>query len=1215
MLKFSFLFFIKKVEIVFSCDKIFNMEDIKDNITKENFVHLHLHTEYSLLDGAARISKVVKRAKELNMPAIAMTDHGNMFGAISFFDECEKNGVKAIFGCEFYVCNDLTNKNDRGYAHLILLVKNEIGYKNISKLNTIAFTQGYYYKPRIDYKTLKQYSEGLICLSACIAGDIPQLLLKGFDDEALKLGNELKNMFDEGDFYIEVQDHFLLDEKQVLPKLYEIAKKLGVKTVATNDVHYINKDDAEMQDVLMCVQMQKTIDDPNRLKFDTNEFYFKSYEEMRQLFDKESLLTTLEIADKCNYKFEYGHYMYPKYIPEDGSTPIEFMHKLIDKGLKEKYPNPSKEVLDRIEYELGVISKLGYIEYYLIVWDYINAARNMGISVGPGRGSGAGSIVAYLIGITNIDPIKYGLFFERFLNPERVSAPDFDVDFEDSRREEVIDYVKTKYGEDHVCRIITFGTMAAKNAIKDVGRVLQVPYSETDKITKAIPNTITRPNILEKAFGFYKAKEGDKDNGVDYSVPELVEIYKNNASLKRVIDLAIKLEDMPRQTGIHACGVIIGGDALDKVIPLSKNGEDIASQYTGGQLEHIGLLKMDFLGLRNLSDIELCKKYVKQNYNKDIDFSKCNYDDPKVFELIASGNTKAIFQLESEGFQKFCKELKPTCLEDIVACVSLYRPGPMDDIPTFVHNKHNPQDITYLDPRLQQVLEPTYGCIVYQEQVMKIVQVLAGYTLARADSVRKMMGKKQIKAIQKEREVFVHGCEATEKQSGVDGALKMGVPEKVANDLWDKMEKFGSYAFNKSHAAAYSYVTYQTAYLKCYYEAEFLTAVLNNRITNIDEIKNYVAYAKSEGIEILPPDVNLSESMFSVKDNKIRFGLSALKNVGIAIIENLIEERKTNGNFLDINDFIERMNKYGINKRFLESLILSGAFDCFNKTRTQLRAVYEEIMERVSHDKKAQSSGQFCMFGTLLKQETKLSKVNYPNLPEYTNTEKLKFEKEVAGVYLSGHPLDKYLYKFNDFNFNSTYFQTNQDEIVNEFEQDEMTYDVKDGQKVNFGGIITEIKKLYTKRDNKEMAFLKVEDVYGNIDVMIFPKIFEKLKSKIEIDRMGTFTGKVSIRVGEKPSIVLDDIRFWDEEKDRVEQIEEKQKQRTLYLKFDTTNDNLKEKILDILASHLGTDNVVIVCSKTNQSFKGTCSVNFNNLLEYELLAYIPENFIKLIEK
>ena len=1185
---------------------------------ENNFVHLHLHTEFSLLDGAAKIDRVVHKAKELGMPAIAMTDHGNMYGAISFYDKCVEEGIKPIFGCEFYIVDDIYNKSARTYAHLILLVKNEIGYKNISKLNSIAFLDGYYYKPRIDYHLLEKYSEGLICLSACIVGDIPNYFLKGMDDEAYKLAERLKNMFAPGDFYIELMDHNLPQEKAVLPKLIKLAKDLDIKTVATNDVHYVEKEDWEAQDILLCVQMQANIDDPNRLRFDTQEFYFKTYEEMKQLFDEESLKTTLEIADKCNYHFEYGHYMYPKYEPDDGSTPIEYIKKLIAEGMKTKYPNPTKEVLDRVDYELGVINQLGYIEYYLIVWDYINAARKMGIMVGPGRGSGAGSIVAYLIGITDIDPIKYGLFFERFLNPERVSAPDFDVDFEASRREEVVDYVKRKYGDDHICRIVIFGSMAAKNAIKDVGRVLQVPYSETDKITKAIPSSITRPNILEKAFGFYKAKPTDKDYGVDYAVPELVDIYNSSPELKKVIDLAIKLEDMPRQTGIHACGIIIGGQALDKVIPLAKNGDQITSQYVGAQLEHIGLLKMDFLGLINLTDIVYCTQYVKENYGVDIDFKKCTYDDPKVFEMISSGNTKAIFQLESTGFQKFMKDLQPNCLEDIVAGVSLYRPGPMDDIPTFVHNKHNPQDITYVDPRLEQVLDYTYGCIVYQEQVMKIVQVLAGYTLARADSVRKMMGKKKIKDIQKERQVFIHGCEATEKQSGVMGALKMGVSEDVANALWDKMEKFGSYAFNKSHAAAYSYVTYQTAYLKTYYEPEFLTAVLNNRITKIDEIKNYAAYAKSEGIEVLPPDVNYSNTMFTVKDRKIRFGLSALKNVGIGIIENLVKEREENGFFKDINDFITRMNKYGINKRLIESLILSGAMDCFGKKRSQLMRVYEDVMERAQVDRKGQQAGQFSFFDTILKDDKNAFVVNYPDIPEYTDTEKLKLEKQVAGVYLSGHPLDKYINKFDNFNFNSSMLKQNEknDDMVDEDEEfSDVSNDIglADGTKVSFGGIITDIKKLYTKRDNKEMAFVKVEDIYGTIEIMLFPKVYEKLKQKLVVDRMGTFTGKISIREGENPSVLLDDIVFWDEETNETKSQQVEKKVKTLYLRYDTTNENLQKAIMSTLCDHRGVSPVIVKCAKTNKAYKLPVTITYNNLLEYELLVNIPEDSIKYL--
>lgn len=1199
----------------------------------KNFVHLHLHTEYSLLDGACRIKKVVKRAKELGMPALAMTDHGNMFGAIKFFDACvdldkkyfEEKGVpivKPIFGCEFYLCSNLENKESREYAHLILLVKNEVGYKNISMLNTIAYEKGFYYKPRIDYDTLEKYSEGLICLSGCLAGDIPQLLLKGFEEEAYKLGLRLKNMFADGDFYIELQNHFLQDEIVNLPKLKELAKKLGVKTVATNDAHYINKEDAELQDVLMCVAMKKFVDDPNRLKFGTDEFYFKTYDEMAELFSEEELATTLEIAEKCNYQFVYGKYLYPKYIPENGMTPYDFIRSLIDNGLKTKYPNPTKEVLDRIEYELGVINKLGYVEYYLIVWDYINAARNMGITVGPGRGSGVGSIVAYLIGITSVDPIKYGLIFERFLNPERVSAPDFDIDFQDNRREEVVDYVKRKYGEDHVCRIITFGTMAAKNAIKDVGRVLQVPYSETDKITKLI-NVKTDAPVIEKVFGFYHPKEDAKDYGVDYAIPELVEIYNNDPRLKKVIDIAMKIEGMPRQTGTHACGVIIGGLPLEEVIPLSKNGDDIASQYEGQQLEHIGLLKMDFLGLANATDISNCIETVKDLYGTEIDFSKNTYDDPKVFDLISSGNTLGMFQMESGGFQKFLKELKPNCLEDIIAAVAMYRPGPMDSIPQFVHNKYNPQDVTYVDQRLAPILDTTYGCIVYQEQVMKIVQALAGYTLSRADSVRKMMGKKKVKDIQAERQVFLHGVESTAKQSGCLGAIKMGVPEDVANDLWDKMEKFGRYAFNKSHAAAYAYVAYQTAYLKCYYEPEFLTAVLNDRITKTDDLKRYAAYAKSEGIPVLPPDINLSENLFSTKDKKIRFGLSALKNVGFNIIESIIEERKTNGYFVDIQDFIKRCYKFGLNKRVLESLIYSGAFDCFKVKRSQMIRVYQNLLDQNSTISKREATGQMSFFDTMLKDDEVLNKVDYPDIEEFDEQSKLKFEKEIVGIYISGHPLDKYLNLFNEFNFNSSYLSnSSEDEMDNEFEDEELNElnsqenMIEDGSNVVFGGIISEIKKTYTRKDNKEMAILTIEDLFGTIDVMAFPKIYAKVKDQLEIDKIVKIVGKVNKRDGENTVIILEKIEPIEGETNSETNSEintlqkpvEKIVEKKLYLRFDCTNNELQNEVLKILSNYIGNTKVIIRCNKTNNLYQIPTCVNVSNALLFELYEQIGEN-------
>ena len=1172
-----------------------------------NFVHLHVHTEYSLLDGAARIKKLAKVCKEYGMPAVAITDHGNMYGAVAFFDACEDNGIKAIFGCEFYSCDDLTVKQGKTKLnHLVLLAKDEVGYHNLCHLNTIAFEDGYYYKPRIDHKALEKHSEGLVCLSACLAGEIPQLIMQRRFDEAEEQILWFKNLFGD-DYYLELQNHGLEEQIMVNEKLREFAKKHNIKTVATNDVHYIYREDAEMQDVLMCVQMQKTLDDPDRMKFSNDEFYFKTEEEMVKAFpnDPEALATTMEIADKCNFKLTYGKYMYPKYKPITGQEPKDYFRDLIEAGLKKKYKEETKEIRDRIEYEIETISRLGYVEYYLIVWDYINAARERGISVGPGRGSGVGSIVAYLMGITDVDPIRYGLFFERFLNPERVSAPDFDIDFEDSRRGEVFEYVKEKYGVEKICKIITFGTMAAKNAIKDVARVLRVPYAEVDKVTKAIPNSVKRPNIIAKCFGIDR-----KPDAPDESIPELLEMYNNNPDIKKVVDIAYKLEDSPRQTGIHACGVIIGGDILNKHIPLAKNGDIITSQYVGGELEHLGLLKMDFLGLRNLSDIKQAIDMIKQNHGVDVKFDELGTDDPEVFKLISTGNTKAIFQIESTGFQKFMRELQPTCLEDIIAGVSLYRPGPMDSIPTFVHNKHCPQDITYISPIMEPILSVTYGCIVYQEQVMKIVQELAGYTLGRADSVRKMMGKKKLKDLQAEREVFINGCEPVNGKPGVDGVVKRGIDPVVANKLWDEMEKFGSYAFNKSHAAAYAHVTYQTAWLKTYYEPEFLTAVLNNRILISDEIKNYVTYAKEEKIEILPPDINKSQTMFSCnKDGSIRFGLAALKGVGINVIDVIIEERNKNGEFKNIVDFVNRFDSVVLNKRIMESLILSGAFDCFKVKRSQLMQVYSTLLERSNSDRKTRASGQFSLFDDILKTDV-VNDITYPNIPEFDEQTKLKLEKEVVGVYISGHPLSNYTHKFSEYNLTGDMLEVAEAETeeVEESDEEETAYEgLTDGMEVTCGGIVVDIKKLLSKRDKKEMAFAKVEDLYGVIELMLFPQAYAKLKDKLLYDSLVTIHGKLSIRSGEKPVVMVDNITPWDLKTNTEEEV----KIQTLYLKYDVSNIAIHDDVYKTLLNYPGTSPVIVV-DLNNKPFKLNLKVSPTSFLINELHAYLPDEFIKL---
>lgn len=1198
----------------------------------KEFVHLHLHTEYSILDGMANINSVVKKAVSLGMPAIAMTDHGNMYGAVQFNDACKNAGIKPIFGCEFYVCDDYTQKqklktdDNDGYKdrrHLVLLAKDETGYKTLAKLNAIAFRDGFYYKPRIDLNLLKENHEGLICLSACVGGDIPQAILRHDNDAAEKLVVFFKEVFGD-DFYLEIQNHGLEEEAYVNAGIRALAKKYNVKKVVTNDVHYIDKEDADTHDVLMCVQTGVKIDTPNRMKMPCNEFYLKTYDELASLFpnDLEALDTTLEIANKCNFSFTYGQYKFPRYVPETGETPMEYIRNLIDDGIKRKYGEETPEIRERVEMELGVIGKQGFIEYYLIVWDYINAARKMGISVGPGRGSGAGSIVAYLIDITDIDPLKYGLYFERFLNSERVSAPDFDVDFEDSRRQEVIEYVKRKYGENTVAKIVTFGTMAAKNAIKDVARALNVSYTDADRVTKAIPNKVVkggrtleikRPNIIAKVFGTYKPSKKELDDGItDYSVPELLEMYNENPEIKRVVDIASILEDSPRQSSTHACGVIIGHDILDKHMPLSRNGEDITTQYTGVELEHLGFLKMDFLGLRNLSDIKLAIEYVKENYGVDVVFDRNGYDDQKVYELISSGNTTAIFQIESNGFKDFLSRLKPNCLEDIVAAVSLYRPGPMDSIGKFIDFKHNPSKIKYAHPLLEPILKQTYGCIVYQEQVMKIVQDLAGYTLGQADNVRRMMGKKKVAEMEKEEATFIHGKPESVDSSGkvnraIDGCLKRGVPEDVAKQIWNEMKDFAKYAFNKSHAAAYSLVTYQTAYLKCYYKPEFLTSVLNNRITNIEEITNYVSYAKEEKVPVLPPDINESKTYFSVKDGVIRFGLAAVKGVGVSVIDEIIQEREKNGKFTSFEDFAVRCVKH-VNKRLVENLIYAGAFDCFGIYRSRLIGVYEDVLDRAQSIVRDRDSDQLSIFGIL--EEPEKIDVKYPNVQEYAQKEKLIYEKNVLGVYVSGHPLEEYKDKLKKYSFSTLLLLSKEED-----EDGNVTYtDVSDGMQVTMFGILTGVKKVATK-SGQFMSVLSVEDLYGGIECVMFPKVHEKYRNKIEKDNIVELKGKLQLRDGREPSIMVEEITpLFEQTETKVEEpVHVKKECLGLNISNNVNISDIEEELIEILSAYPGDIDVYIKSSMGK--FKAGLQVRKCNGLISELLSILSQEDIVFFEK
>ena len=1189
----------------------------------ESFVHLHVHTEYSLLDGIARIKKLVKTCQEYGMPAVAITDHGNMYGSVALYDACKGTGVKPIFGCEFYVVDDLTVKSGKSRnAHLVLLAKNREGYLNLCKLNTIAFRDGFYYKPRIDYKALEQHKEGVICLSACLAGDVASLILERRYDEAEKLILWFKEQFGE-DFYLELQNHGLPEQIEVNQKIREYSKKFGIKTVITNDVHYIYKEDSLTQDVLMCVQMGKTIDDPNRLKFSTDEFYVKTYDELAKMFpeDLDALKTTIEIADKCNYSFEEDHidqnkYMFPPFVPPDGKSCEDYLKELVDAGIKRRYGGFTDKIRERVDREMNVIIKQGFAQYFLTVCDYITAAKKMGVPVGPGRGSGAGSVVAYAIGITNIDPFRFDLLFERFLHNERVTAPDFDVDFADDRRGDVIEYVKDKYGRDKVVKIVTFGTMAAKNAIKDVGRVLGVPYSELDKVTKLIPNISAKHNdVIMKAFGFYHPKEGDKDFGTNYAVPELVEFYNTNKDIKKVIDIAIKIEGAPRQCSTHACGVVIACDSLEKFMPLSRNGEDLTTQYSMTDIERLGHLKMDFLGLRNLNDIKKALQYVKENHGVDIDFEHSNYDDQNVYKLLTTGNTKAIFQVESGGFQKFLKELRPTCIEDIIAGVSLYRPGPMDSIPRYVRNKHNPECVTYDHPILEPILNVTYGCIVYQEQVMRIVQDMAGYTLGQADMVRRMMGKKKLEAMQKEKAVFLYGKPAENGKPAIDGALKRGVDEEVASKIWSEMESFASYAFNKSHAAAYALITYQTAYLKTYYEPEFLTSVLNNRITNAEEIKNYINHAKEEKINVLPPDVNKSVTYFSVKNGEIRFGLAALKGVGEATCDQIVEERETNGEYKDLGDFLCRTFQFGINKRVVEAMIYSGAFDCFGVPRSQLSSVYELAMKQVAETKKRAALGQISFFG-----DDEVVDVQYPDIPEFDNFFKLKKEREFIGIYISGHPLDNHREMFKSFDFTSAMISSVSDEdsvqVDEEGDQNmEIVHQIEDGTKVRTGGIITEVHKRFTKADNKPLAILDVDDLDGNFSVMVFNKIYEQIKNELEPDKIIVVTGRFSQREGDNPIIIAEKITFIDNkqgetaEEPKVKEVVQTGDER-LFLKYDIENESLTSEIMGVLNASQGA--VPVFVQSGRQMFALNARVNPTKSMMAELVSLLGESCIKL---
>lgn len=1180
-----------------------------------DFVHLHVHTEYSLLDGATRIDNVFKACREKGMHALAITDHGNMFGTL-YFAECAKkaylkaleNGaseeeakMQPIIGCEFYVVDDYKEKTSREYDHLILLCKNKKGYKNIIKLDSVAYVDGLYYKPRIDYKLLAEHTEGLVCLSACLQGRIPKLLLAGDYDGAKKAALFFKDIFKD-DFYIELQDHGLPEQKKVLPLLIKLARELDIQVVATNDVHYIERRDSEVQDVIACISTKSTIDDPSRFKMDGSEFYLKSPEEMSELFSyiPEAISNSLVIAEKCNEEpiFDLNkkcepirdNSLIPGYVPDNGQTAYEFLKDLAEKGVRERYPVITDEIRERFDYELETIHSMGYIEYYLIVWDFINYAKSIGISVGAGRGSGVSSIIAYSIGITDVDPLKYDLVFERFLNKERVSMPDFDIDFQDDRRGEVVDYVRGKYGADRVAQIVTFGTLAGRAAIKDVGRVFRVPFAETDKVTKLMDGK----SSISESFGFAKNKDGE-----DVSVKELKDMYAEDEVVRKVVDMAIRVEDMPRQTGMHAAGVVICAKPIADNVPLQRSGDDVTTQFDMKEVEQLGMLKMDFLGLRTLTDIAKAKQYIKEDFGAELDFHKLGYEDQEVYKLIGDGETDAVFQLESPGMKRFMRDLKPSTFEDIIAGISLYRPGPMDSIPTYVSYKHNPDSIQYKSPLLEPILKATYGVLIYQEQVMQVCQKLGGFSLGQSDIVRRAMGKKNVEEMARQKKIFINGGVA-ENGKPICGALANGVPEQIATEIFDEMAGFAKYAFNKSHAAAYAVLAYQTAYLKRYYPVEFFASILNNRIDNIEETSKYLSYLKSKEINVAPPDINKSKAYFSCENGGLRFGLVGLKNVGLGVINNIVGERTENGDFKSFEDFICRCIGFGINKRLVESLILAGAFDCFGVNRRTIMAVYADYMDRISESNKKKNDVQISFFGTVLDEDEGL-KLEYPELSEFSSKEKLTLEKSVVGVYLSGHPLSDYKKQFERFSFNTS--------VLGYYEETEdggkVYTEIKDGQSVVMGGIISEMKRMSTKTGST-MSFIKIEDVYGVIEAVVFPKVYDKVRAILKEEEIVKVTGRLQIK-DDVPQIIADGVELLEvaAEGQKVASSVEKE---YLGLIISDENEGNLDNILDILTSYPG--DIPAIIAMGGKKYDAKCGVRKCDGLIFELKNYLLDDEI-----
>ncbi len=1161
-----------------------------------NFVHLHVHTEYSLLDGSARITELIDSVKNMGMDAVAITDHGGMFGVIDFYKYARKQGVKPIIGCEVYTAArsmyDKDPVKDKNQGHLVLLAKNNVGYKNMMKIVSKGYTDGFYYKPRIDLKLLEKHHEGIIALSACLAGSVQRMLLNddysGAKDQALKL----YNIFGEDSFYLELQDHGIEEQKAVNNQLLQLSKETGIPLVATNDIHYLKKEDAEVHDILLCIQTGKNVQDQERMKFPSSEFYLKSPDEMAEIFPyaREALDNTVKIANMCNVDFDFNQIYLPDYeVPEDLS-PKEYLRKLCYKGLYDRYTEVGETLKERMEYELKTIESMGYVEYFLIVWDFIRYAKDNEIMVGPGRGSAAGSIVAYTLEITDIDPIKYNLIFERFLNPERVSMPDIDIDFCFERRQEVIDYVVRKYGKEKVAQIITFGTMAARAAIRDVGRAVNMPYAQVDIIAKQIPFQIGM--TIEKAIETNK---------------EFREKYESDGEAKYLIDAAKAVEGLPRHASTHAAGVVISKEAIDEYVPLYMHDNSVTTQFTMGTLEELGLLKMDFLGLRNLTVIRDAIDLIERNHGVKIDFSKMEYNEKKVYDIISKGDTLGVFQLESAGMRQFMKELKPDCFEDIIAGISLFRPGPMDSIPKYIENKNNPDKVKYLHPKLEPILNVTYGCLVYQEQVMQLVRDLGGYTYGRSDLVRRAMSKKKMDVMETERQYFIYGKEDEEGNVEISGCIRNGVPEGVANQIYDEMIDFAKYAFNKSHAAAYAVLGYETAYLKCYYPVEFMAALLTSIMGNATKVAQYIQDCKKKNILILQPSVNSSEAKFTVESGKIRFGLLAIKNVGIGIIEALINARKEKGIFSSFIDFCEKVETE-LNKRAIESLIKAGAFDNLGANRAQLIAVYEKVLEGIQQNRRRNLNGQFSMFKSYDKIMISSIEENIlPNVAEFQSKIRLTMEKDVVGLYISGHPLAEYEEEIRKISTLST-----GDFLEVEEEQENLT--LKDGNFVRIGGIISHIQNK-TTRNNKMMAFLTIEDLFGTVEIVVFPKILQKYSKFIYEDNVVTVEGRLNIREEEDPKILADKIIPLNIHQNPI--AKNNTSKQKLYLKIseDMNYNFALNKIRQILTSCKGNVPVYLYLEKENKKMQADKElwVSLNNEILGELEDFLGEKCVKVL--